>query len=380
MSWRITLANPTIGAEEEKAVLDVLRSGWLSMGRVTEEFESEFARMLGVKYAFATSSGTAALHLASLSLGVKPGDEFIVPSLTFVASVNAFVYDGAVPIFAEITGENNLDISPQDIEKRITPGTKGIVVVHYAGYPVDMESVLGIARKHNLWVVEDAAHSPLARFSGRFLGTFGDVAAFSFFPNKNMTTGEGGMVVTNRKDLADRVRLFRSHGMTTLTWERHKGHAHSYDVVALGRNYRIDELRSALGLVQLRKLAENNRKRAMLTKLYREFLSDVEGVNVPFIGHPGEPAYHIIPILVPQEKREQIIDYMKGHGIQTSVHYPPVHLFTYYREKFGFEEGALPVTERVALSELTLPLYPEMTEDDVAVVVETLKKALTTVC
>ncbi|MCD6097653.1 DegT/DnrJ/EryC1/StrS family aminotransferase [bacterium] len=380
MIWRITLANPTIGAEEEKAALDVLRSGWLSMGRVTEEFESKFASMLGVRYAFATSSGTAALHLASLSLGVGPGDEVIVPSLTFVATVNAFVYDGAVPVFAEITGEDNLNISPQDIERRITSRTKGIVVVHYAGYPVDIESVLGVARRHNLWVVEDAAHAPLARLSGRFLGTFGDVAAFSFFPNKNMTTGEGGMVVTNREDLADRIRLFRSHGMTTLTWERHKGHAHSYDVVALGRNYRIDELRSALGLVQLRKLAENNRKRGNLTELYRKLLADVDDLKVPFIGHPGEPAYHIMPVLVPLGKRKKVIDYMRRSGIQTSVHYPPVHLFTYYRERFGFREGALPTTERVALSELTLPLYPGMTEDDIAVVVETLKEALTTVC
>jgi dTDP-4-amino-4,6-dideoxygalactose transaminase len=214
-------------------------------------------------------NATQALHL-HISLGIGPGDEVIVPSMTFVATANAVCYTGADVRFAEISSLSDLTISPADIVERITPKTKAIMVMHYGGYPCRMNEILAIAEKHHLGVIEDAAHAPGASLQGRALGSWGDVGCFSFFSNKNLSTGEGGMLVTARDDIAEKVRLLRSHGMTSLTWERHQGHAYSYDVVDLGYNYRIDEIRSALGMVQLNKLDGNNKQRKYLTDLYRK--------------------------------------------------------------------------------------------------------------
>jgi len=257
-TWRIPLADVDLGPEEEAAVLDVLRRGWLSMGEVTAAFEAEFAALTGARHALAVTNCTAALHLAGLALGWGPGDEVIVPSLTFVATANAVRYTGATPVFADITGESDFSLSAQDAAERITPRTKAIIVVHYAGHAADMGAILALAERHGLAVVEDVAHAPGADLDGRALGTWGNIGCFSFFANKNMTTGEGGMVTTDDDELAARLRLLRSHGMTSLTWDRHKGHAWSYDVVAPGYNYRIDEVRAAIGRVQLAKVTAAN--------------------------------------------------------------------------------------------------------------------------
>ena len=272
MDLRIPLSDLDYGPEEENAALDVIRRRWLTMGSVTQEFERVFSDFIGVKHALAVSNGTQALHLACLALGIGPGDEVVVPSLTFVATANAVLYANAEVRFADIIGTFDLNISPDDIERQITPRTKAIVVVHYGGYPCRMPEIMAIARRHGLAVIEDAAHAPGACLEGRALGTWGDVGCFSFFSNKNLATGEGGMLVTNREEIAEKARVLRSHGMTTLTWDRHRGHAYTYDVVALGYNYRIDEIRSALGLVQLQKLPENNARRKHLTDLYRKGL------------------------------------------------------------------------------------------------------------
>jgi len=281
MNWKIPLSDLDYGPEEEQAVLAVLRSKWLTMGEVTQQFEREFAAFTGSKYAFAVSNATVALHLAYSALGLVPGDEVITPSLTFVATSNAVLYTGATPVFADILGPDELTIDPADVERKITPRTKAIAVMHYGGYPCRMPAILDIARRHHLAVVEDAAHAPGASLDGRPLGAWGDAGCFSFFSNKNLATGEGGMIVTDRDDLAEAIRLQRSHGMTTLTYDRHKGHAYSYDVVALGCNYRIDELRSALGRVQLQKLPENNVRRRALTLKYWEALEG-SGLVLPF--------------------------------------------------------------------------------------------------
>ncbi len=374
MNWKVPLADLDYGLDEEEAVLDVLRSRWLTMGGVTQEIERCFAGLTGSKFAFAVSNATVALHLACEALGVGPGDEVIVPSLTFVATANAVQYTGAEVRFAEILGPHDLNISPDAIEAQITPRTKAIIVVHYAGYPCKMAAIREIARKNGLVLIEDAAHAPGASLDGIALGAWGDVGCFSFFSNKNLSTGEGGMLVTDRDDVAERVRLLRSHGMTSLTWDRHKGHAYSYDVVVQGYNYRIDEIRSALGLVQLEKLGMNNALREKYTRMYWDELSETD-VGLPFMNSDGKPAYHIFPMLLPAgTDRKAFIDALRSEGIQTSIHYPPVHTFSLYRERYPSIEMLL--TESIAAHEVTLPLYPQMGRDRVEFVCGAVKKQL----
>jgi dTDP-4-amino-4,6-dideoxygalactose transaminase len=379
VDWLVPLSDLDYGPEEDQAVLDVLHSKWLTMGAVTQQFEAAFAAMTGSKYAFAVSNATQALHLACSALGLGPGDEVIVPSLTFVATANAVLYTGATVRFADIIGPEDLTVDPADIEQKITPRTKAIIVMHYAGYPCRLPEILAIAQKHGLAVIEDAAHAPGASLNGKALGAWGDVGCFSFFSNKNLATGEGGMLVTDRDDVAAKVRLQRSHGMTTLTYDRHKGHAHSYDVVDLGYNYRIDEIHSALGLVQLGKLVANNARRRDLTHLYWEMLGDTP-LTLPFrsqFANSAYPSYHIFPILLPAGvDREAFIEHMHSARIQTSIHYTPVHLFSYYHQRFN--DLFLPMTEESAGHEVTLPLYPGMTniqlERVVSAIVEILGK------
>lgn len=376
-TWRIPLADVDLGPDEEAAVLGVLRRGWLTMGEETAAFEAEFARLTGARHAIAVANGTAALHLAGLALGWGQGDEVIVPSLTFVATANAVHYTGATPAFADIVNENDLGLSVADVARRITPRTRAIIAVHYAGYPVAMRPILDLARQHGLDVVEDAAHAPGASYEGRALGTWGRVGCFSFFSNKNMTTGEGGMLTTNDDDMAARLRLLRSHGMTSLTWDRHKGHAWSYDVIASGYNYRIDELRSAIGRVQLTKLTANNERRRDLDGIYRRLIADaIPGITLPYSSFTGVSSYHLRPILLPEGvNRRRFMELMKAKGIQTSIHYPPVHRFTFYRQTAA-GHTTLPVTESVAERQVTLPLFPGMAVADVEFIVEAAREAL----
>ena len=374
--WRIPLADVDLGPDEEAAVLAVLRRRWLSMGEVTAAFEAEFATLTGTPYALAVTNCTAALHLAGLALGWGPGDEVIVPSLTFVATANAVRYCGATPVFADVTGLDDFNLSAEDVAARITPRTRAIIVVHYAGHAADMPALLALAAHHGLDVVEDVAHAPGASLDGRALGTWGRVGCFSFFANKNMTTGEGGMVTTADDELAARLRLLRSHGMTSLTWDRHRGHAFSYDVVAPGYNYRLDEVRAAIGRVQLGKLAAANERRRALDKLYRALLpAAAADLGLPFGAARGVAACHLRPVLLPVgADRPRFMAAMKARGIQTSIHYPPVHLFSYYRDLGN--GAALPITEAIGAREVTLPLFPAMTPADVETVVAAVAEAL----
>ena len=375
MEWRVPLSDLDYGQEEINAARQVLESGWLTLGGVTERFERAFADYLGVDHAIAVSNATAALHLANQSLGIGPGDEVIVPSLTFVATANAVRYTGATPVFADITSEIDLCVSPESIEAEITPRTRAIIVMHFGGHLCDMPAVLALAKQHGLAVIEDAAHAPGAELEGRKAGTWGDVGCFSFFSNKNLVTGEGGMIVTDREDLADSIRLMRSHGMTSLTWDRHQGQAYSYDVVSLGYNYRIDEIRAALGLVQLEKLEANNERRRSISKRYRSDLCGLEGLSLPDFAHRGVSAAHLYPIILAHGlSKSGFIEAMHTQGIQTSTHYPPVHQFTYYRQTGNMP--TLPVTEDVAYREVTLPLYPTMDDGSLQLVVSTVRNAL----
>ena len=355
----------------------VLESRWLTMGAVTQEFEQEFARVTGTRHALAVTNGTAALHLACIAAGIQAGDEVIVPSLTFVATANAVRYVGAVPVFADICSEDDFNISPNSIRQNITQRTKAIIVMHYGGYACDMPWIMEFAQEFGLVVIEDAAHSTGAQLEGISLGNWGLVGCYSFFSNKNMTTGEGGMLTTQDDAIAERLRKLRSHGMTSLTWDRHQGHAYTYDVTDLGFNYRIDEIRSAIGRVQLAKLGRNNARRRMLTEMYREsFAEFVPEMHIPFSHAHGESSCHILPgLLPPGVDRLKFMDEMKAQGIQTSIHYPPIHTFQTYREK-SFPYVDLSKTEDVAAREVTFPLYPGLREEQILRIAQAAATAL----
>jgi dTDP-4-amino-4,6-dideoxygalactose transaminase len=383
MEKKIALSDMDLGEEEIKAVTKVLKSKWLSTGPVTAEFEEKFRKYLDVKSAYAVANCTAALHMAHKVLGLKKGDEVICPSMTFVATVNSILYCDATPVFADITSYDNLNISPEEIRKKITPKTKAITVVHYAGYACDMEEIMKIAQEHKLYVIEDAAHAIGADLQGKKLGGIGNAGCFSFFANKNLATGEGGMIVTNDEKLAEPIRLMRSHGMTTLSWDRYKGHSSTYDVVMPGYNYRINEIASAIGIEQLKKLERNNLKREKIVKLYIKKLGNIKGLTIPFkdfnakgsYGADSKPSYHLMPILLDKGiSREKFMNYLKENGIQTSIHYPPIHLFDYYRKQLKYKEGMLPKTEFVGQHEVTLPLHPLMDEKDVNYIVKCIER------
>jgi dTDP-4-amino-4,6-dideoxygalactose transaminase len=380
--WKVPLGDVTMGSEEIDAVTSVLRSGWLSMGPETQRFEEEFARFLGVPHALAVANGTMALHLACLAMGLGPEDEVLCPSLTFVATANAILYTGARPVFVDVGGPQDLNLSVADAARKLTPRTRAVMVVHYAGYPCDMEGIRTLAQNHSLKIIEDTAHAPGAVYQSaegaKMLGTLGDVGCFSFFANKNMTTGEGGLVVTPDPEVADKVRVARSHGMTTLTWNRHRGHSYSYDVIALGYNYRLDEVRAALGLVQLAKLPGANARRRELTRLYREKFQDLPGLTLPFAPELEASACHLFPMVLPSgTDRASFMAALAEKSIQTSIHYPPVHRFSHYQRLWppDFDHG-LPQTDEIADRLVSLPLFPTMTEEQLNRVVATVQDFL----
>lgn len=367
--WRVVLSDVSLGEREEAAVLAVLQSGWLSMGPVTEQFEAAFAEAVGASHAVAVTNGTAALHLAAEALGIGPGDEVICPSLTFVASAAAMRQAGATVRFADSTSLDDFSIDPAEIERLAGPATKAIVVLHYGGHPADMAAIRELAAERGLLVIEDAAHAVGAELDGQGCGTIGDAGCFSFFPNKNMTTAEGGMVVFRDPEVAALARRLRSHAMTTLTWDRHRGHAATYDVVGLGFNYRIDEVRAALGVVQLERLEEFNEARTRFVGQYRERLADSAGLTVPTLGGRGRPASHLAAVLASSETaRDKLREHLRVNRIQTSVHYPAIHRFSAYRT--GGEQ--LPRAEAIADRVLTLPLHPKLDDDIVEEVCTTL--------
>jgi dTDP-4-amino-4,6-dideoxygalactose transaminase len=374
--WRVPLSDVAVDDELVEAVLETVRSGWWSMGPRVAEFESEFAAFSGARHAVAVANGTAALHLGLLAVGCGPGDEVIVPSLNFVAAANAIVHTGAEPVFCDIAGPKELNLDPADVEAAVTPRTTAILALHYAGFPCAMDAISEVADRHELVVVEDAAHAPGASFHGRMCGTLGRVGCFSFFSNKNLPVGEGGMILTGDDELAKQLRLLRSHGMTTLTWDRHRGHASSYDVVLAGFNYRLDEVRAVLGLVQLRRLPEENAARGRISARYREALDGKHGLTMPF-GTGDEDrvsSHHLAVVLLPEQAdRGEVRATLDAEGIQTSVHYPPIHTFTQYRST---AQRRLPRTEAVADRLLTLPLYGRMAEEQVDTVIDTILEAV----
>jgi len=312
--WKVQLSKLNYDEQEYNAVLDTLKSGWITMGPKTIEFENAYERELGENTrCIAVSSGTAALHIAMLACGIKPGDEVIVPSLTFIADINVVTICGGIPVLADIKSYDDWSMDPADIESKITNKTKAVMVVHYAGFACDMDAIVDICRRHKLKLIEDCAHASGGTYRGQKLGTFGDISAWSFFTNKNLSVGEGGMIATRDEEIYQRCKNLRSHGMTVATLDRMKGRAANYDVLEPGLNYRIDEMRAALGLVQLSKLSEANASRARLVAYYYSRLDILEGIRIPFRNYDrGEPTYHIMPILLPKEvDRAKLMELMK---------------------------------------------------------------------
>jgi dTDP-4-amino-4,6-dideoxygalactose transaminase len=379
LRWRVPLSDIHVDDEIADAVLETVRSGWWSMGPRVEELEREFAAFCDAPYAIAVANGTASLHLALIAVGCGPGDEVILPSLNFVAAANAIVHTGAEPVFCDVIGAGELNLDPQDVAAAVTPRTKVVLALHYAGYPCAMDAVAEIADEHGLAVVEDAAHAPGASFDGRMCGTLGQVGCFSFFSNKNLPVGEGGMIVTADEELTKKLRLLRSHGMTTLTWDRHRGHASGYDVVLAGFNYRLDEVRAAIGRVQLSRLVEENEARARIAGRYRKALDGADGVTMPFGDGAGRrvSSHHLAVVVLPEGvDREDVRAALEEKRIQTSVHYPPIHSFTQYRSRG--QRRPLPQTDALAPRILTLPLYGRLSDEQVDEVVDALLGAVQT--
>ena len=375
MAYKIPLFNLNFDEREAQAAYDTIKSGWISTGPKNAELEQMFIDMWGVRYAESMSNCTDSLHTCCMVCGFGPGDEVICPSLTFAASCNCIRYVGATPVFADIVGPDHINIDPEDLERKITPRTKGIVVVHMAGFPARMDEIMAIARKHGLKVIEDACHGPLSEYKGRKLGTIGDCASFSFFSNKNISTGEGGMFITNDEEMARKARLIRSHGMTTMSYQRASGHATEYDIATLGYNFRMDDIRAAIAIEQLKKLPADLEKRIKVREQYLRRLSEIEGVIVPFSENTEFVSNYILPVVLTdstKERRNRIREYIHAAGIQTSVHYPAVHRFSTYRE-FG---AVLPRTEYVSDNEITLPMYAALTEEQVDFICEVFEKAL----
>lgn len=371
----LLVSEPTLGPDEKEALAAAIDSGWITMGDRVREFEQTFASMHGADEAIAVGSCTAALHLILHALGVGPGDEVLVPSLTFVATANAVLYVGARPVFVDIESGAVPLMSVADAQRKCTSRTKAVILMHFAGYLADREEWQAFARSKGLLLIEDAAHAP----GVKGVGTFGDAAAFSFYGNKNMTTAEGGAIITRHRILNDMIKRARSHGMTSNTRQRLVSRSPEYDVTLLGFNYRMDELRAAVGLVQLRKLQGWNETRRRLSSHYRRRLAErCPSVLVPF-KTSWVSSHHLLPIVLPAASdRQPLIEQLSKRGVQTTIHYPPVHRLTFYQDLCpGI---SLPNTEDFCGRELTLPLHPAMTIADVDHVADSLADGLRASC
>jgi len=368
----LLVAEPVLGEAEKSALSEVIDRGWITMGDRVREFEQTFARLHGVDDCVAVNSCTAALHLILQGLGIGQGDEVLVPSMTFVATINCVLYVGATPVFVDVESLQTPLMSIDDAAAKCTPKTKAVIVMHYAGYLSDRETWRNFAEERGLFLIEDSAHA----VGTEGAGTYGDAAAFSFYGNKNMTTAEGGIVIARDKELLRTIRQLRGHGMTSGTLERLTSRSPTYDVTMLGYNYRMDELRAAVGIIQLQKLQAWNEKRKFLSDLYKAILPDVcPTVTVPFRGWNASSSHHIMPIVLPREHdRQSVISHLKDANIQTTIHYPPAHRLSLYQNLFPSVK--LEKTEEFSQRELTLPLHPMMGEDDVSRVVAALGRAL----
>jgi dTDP-4-amino-4,6-dideoxygalactose transaminase len=372
---RVPFFDTHIDQDDINAVVDTLRSQWISIGPVNEKLENIFKRKIGSRFALTTSSCTSALHLALLALGIAPGDEVIVPSLTFVATVSAVTHVGAIPVFADIESPFELTLSPEYVEKSITIKTKAVIIMHYGGFSGNIKAIQKLCKEKKIYLIEDAAHAIDSLVGDQHLGTFGDVGCFSFFSNKNITCAEGGMLICDSETVYKSAKLFRSHGMRRLSFNKSKGHLADYDIGVLGYNYRMDDIRASLLLSQLDKLSADTKKREHIRRLYVERLKNLSVLKIPFINYKGRSSNHLFPVILSNpNRRERRTIRMKlaEKGIQTSIHYPAVHRFSYYKHT----STDLPITEQVADTEISLPIFYHLTDEQIDYVCSCLKEVL----
>ena len=371
---------PSIGDEEIAEVVDTLRSGWLTTGPKVERFQREFAAAVSARHAIALNSGTAALHLALEAVGVTAGDEVIIPTYTFTATGEVVTYLGARPVLADCRADT-LNIDATTIEPQLTSRTKAILPVHIAGQVCDMEPILELARARGLAVVEDAAHALPASYKGRSVGTIGDVTAFSFYATKTITTGEGGMVTTERDDLAARIKLMSLHGLSGDAWNRYSARGHwYYEVTDFGFKYNLTDVAAALGLRQLERMAEFHRRREEIARRYSDSLGDLDTCLVPRDAGFGTHAWHLyileVNLAALRVGRNEVIERLRQKGVGTSVHFIPLHLHPVYQRMYGYRPGEFPAAEAVFGGACSLPIYPAMTDGDVDHVIEAVRTTL----
>lgn len=369
----------SIMPEDIQAVVEVLRSDWITTGPKVAEFEEALARAVGARYAVSFSSGTAALHAAACAAGLGPGDEAITTPLTFCATANCVLYQGAKPVFADVAADT-LTLDPQEVQRRISPRTKAVLPMDYAGHPADLDAFLAIANRHGLIVIEDACHALGATDRGRRIGSLSHMTVFSFHPVKQITTGEGGMVTTDNPGFAQRLRRFRNHGIDSDWTQRQANGQWHYEMVELGYNYRLSDMGCALGLSQLKRLDALLARRRAIAEAYTAAFRTLTGLIPPTVRPDVNPAWHLYPIRLVLEQlrmtRAEIVQALQAHGLGVNVHYIPVHLHPYYRTQFGYQGGEYPVAEAAYERLVSLPLFPGMTDPDVADVIRIVTQVL----
>lgn len=367
----------SIGEDDIQAVVDVLRSDWLTTGPKVGEFEEAFAARVGARYAVSFSSGTAALHGAAFAAGLKPGDEAITTPMTFAATANCVLYQGATPVLADVSADT-LNLDPEKVAARITPRTRAVLPVDYAGHPAELDAILELAARHGLVVIEDASHALGAAYRQRLTGSIADMTVFSFHPVKHLATGEGGMVTTDRAECAEAMRRFRNHGISSEARQRQTAGQWHYEMVLLGFNYRLTDIACALGLSQLEKLEANLLRRRAIAKRYAAAFRDLAGVTPPTVRADVNPAWHLYPIRLNLEKltadRGEVFRALRAENIGVNVHYIPVHCHPYYRDRFGYRGGEYPIAEDAYERLISLPMFHGMSDEDVEDVIRAVGK------
>ena len=376
----LVFGNPQIEEDEIKEVVDCLRSGWISTGPRVAQFEEQFKQYIGSKHALALNSCTAGLHLSMIVAGLKPGDEVITTPMTFAATANAILHTGASPVFVDIE-LSSMTIDPGLIEEKLSPKTKAILPVHLCGRPCNMDRIMGIAKNHNLLVIEDAAHAIEAQYQGKKIGTIGDMAVFSFYVTKNLVTGEGGMVTTDNDEYAEKIQTYGLHGMSKGAWRRYsdEGFKH-YQIIFPGFKYNMMDLQAALGIHQLKRLEAGLARREELWKRYDEAFKDLPLVTPAPPEDNTRHARHLYTILVKLEDvkadRDTIQQALHEENIGTGIHYISLHLHEYYRERYGFKPDDFPKALYVSERTISLPLSTKLTDDDVQDVIDAVRKVM----